>query len=293
MNLLLHHFRKDIRHTRWMMLATFLFTAGALVFPNVPLEDRADQVKWLPLFRYGGWFLLFLTSGRLVQLDAPMRDTAFFRTLPVPMSTWLGSKLLTLLVLIIPMAMIECAMLLALGLNPGIVNLLLILGEEMLALSAIAMIAMAMAARKESVSTYHMSLIVWTTLGFVGLFIFVNFQNWLSRGVKTQWSYDNDIEYLKLSRLLLTRLVATVGIVIGMAWFVRNLRHVTLSILLLVTALCTAVAWFLWPVNFVKSFTAEQSSAPKNEWLDLSALKFSFQEEKAWSERASEWDLRS
>lgn len=123
MNLLLHHFRKDLRHTRWMLLATFILTAGALWFPSVPLEDRAEQVKWLPLFRYGGWFLLFLTSGRLFLLDLPMRDTAFFRTLPVPLSTWLGSKLLTLLVLIIPMALVECVMLIALGLNPGAFDL--------------------------------------------------------------------------------------------------------------------------------------------------------------------------
>jgi hypothetical protein len=137
MNPLLHHFRKDFRHSRGFMLMTLLVAAGILWLPAVPPEDRAKPLIWLPLFRYGGWFMLFLTVGRLVQLDAPLRDTAWFRTRPVPLATWLGSKLLTVLALIVPMALIECAMLLLTGLRPGFTDLLLVFAEELLASGAL------------------------------------------------------------------------------------------------------------------------------------------------------------
>ena len=285
MNLLLHHFRKDLRHTCWWMLLTLSVPAGILWFPTVPVQERAEQMKWLPLFRYGGWFLLFLTTGRLVQLDAPVRDTAFFRTRPMPLSTVLLSKCLTVLSLIIPMALIECLMLLLTGLKPAATDLLLVFIEEMLVLSVISGVTMAVAARKESAGKYHSSVAAWAMTLMIGWIVYMNFDRWLMRNEKPDWSYT--LEYLKISRLLATQFIGAAGMLIGMAWFVRSRRHETISKSLVLTGLAATAAWFFWPVNFVKALAPSEATAPANEWPDQTKLEFSFGERPGRPNRKS------
>ena len=285
MNLLLHHFRKDFRHSRWWMLLTLSVTAGILWFPTVPLEERAEQMKWLSLFRYGGWLLLFLTAGRLVQLDLPIRDTAFFRTRPVPLSTLLLSKSLTVLALIIPMALMECLMLLLIGLKPAATDLLLIFTEEMLVLSVISGVTMAVAASKESAGKYHSSVMVWAATLMVGWIVCANQDSWLFRNEKPEWSYT--LEYLKISRLLTIQFIGAAGSLIGLVLFVRSRRHETTNRSLLLTGLSATAAWFFWPVNFVKAFAPSEAAAPVYEWPDPTKLEFSFREQQVGPNRKS------
>lgn len=285
MNLLLHHFRKDFRHSRWWMLLTLAVTAGILWFPSVPLEERAEQMKWLPLFRYGGWLLLFLTVGRLVQFDAPVRDTAFFRTRPVPLSTLLLSKSLTILALIFPMALMECLMLLLMGLNPAATDLVLIFTEEMLVLSVISGVTMAVASSKESAGKYHSSVMAWAAALMVGWIVCANLDSWLFRNEKPEWSYT--LKYLKISRLLAIQFIGASGVLIGMTWFVRSRRHETINKALLLTALAATATWFFWPVNFVKAFAPSEAAAPANEWPDQTKLEFSFREQQVGPNRKS------
>ena len=285
MNLLLHHLRKDLRHTCWWMLLTLSVTAGILWFPTVPLEERAEQMKWLPLFRYGGWFLLFLTTGRLVQLDAPVRDTAFFRTRPMPLSTVFLSKCLTVLALIIPMALMECLMLLLIGLKPAATDLLLIFTEEMLVLSVISGVTMAVAARKESAGKFNASVMAWAATLMVGWIVCANQDSWLFRNEKPEWSYT--LEYLKISRLLTIQFIGAAGSLVGMALFVRSRRHETIGKSLIFTGLAATSAWFFWPVNFVKAFAPSEAAASTNEWPDQTKLEFSFGEQQVGPNRKS------
>ena len=285
MNLLLHHLRKDLRHTCWWMLLTLSVTAGILWFPTVPLEERAEQIKWLPLFRYGGWFLLFLTTGRLVQLDAPVRDTAFFRTRPVPLSTLLLSKSLTVLALIIPMALMECLMLLLIGLKPAATDLVLIFTEEMLVLSVISGVTMAVAASKESAGKFNASVMAWAATLMVGWIVFANQDSWLFRNEKPEWSYT--LEYMKISRLLTIQFIGAAGSLIGLVMFVRSRRHETIGKSLIFTGLAATAAWFFWPVNFVKAFAPSEAAASTNEWPDQTKLEFSFREQQVGPNRKS------
>ena len=208
MNLLLHHVRKDLRHSRWLIALTWLAAVGILWLPATPVEMRHKTFEWLPAIRYGSWALLFLTIGRIVQLDAPLRDTAFLRSRPVSSNEWLVSKLLSSGIVILPMALITAAMILLAGLQPEFIDLLLIFLEEMLSLGVVAALAMTLSARSRTYSQFFANMMCIALIAFVAVIVLVNAAQWLTRDTKPAWSYDN--EYLKLSRLLVTQIIAAV-----------------------------------------------------------------------------------
>lgn len=274
MNLLGHHFRKDLRHTRGWMLLTLLVAAGILWFPTVPLEDRVQQITWLSLLRYGGWLMLVLTVGRMVQLDAPFRDGAFLRTRPASLPTMMASKCLTALALIIPMAMLECVLLLMLDLKPGAVSLLLVFCENLLTLSAMAAVAIIIAIRKNSFGEWFSSALVWGAAIGIGMLAISWFKGYQLHGAKPDWSYS--LQYLKASRTIMFQIVAFTGALVGIIAFTRSRSHKTISKTLRITAVCAIAAWLFWPINFVEAFVPVRRTAPQNEWPDQSKLAFNF-----------------
>lgn len=286
MNSLLHHFKKDLRHTRWWILLTLLVSAGVLGFSVIPIDERGKASEWLMLFRYGGWVLLVPTIGRLMLRDAPLRDTGFLNTRPVFLTVLLGAKGLVVLSLIVPMALCECAMILILGLRPGIGDLFLIFAENLLVLTAIAAVTAAMILREKSAAGFQTSAILWCLIAFLSWIAWAWISERALRQQKVEWSYS--LEYLKLSRLLIAQLVAATGALIGIVLFIRSRRGATVSTALAVTAVCAIAAWFFWPVNFVEAMTPPQREAAKSEWPDLSKLKFSFTEQPGWSRNKSE-----
>jgi hypothetical protein len=282
MNLLLHHVRKDLRHSRWLIALTWLAAAGILWLPVTPVEKRVEVIEWLPFIRYGSWVLLFLTVGRIVQLDAPLRDTAFLLSRPVSSGDWLSSKLASCLIVMLPLALLQVAMILLAGMRPEFIDLLLIFAEEMLSLGVVAALAMALAARAMTFSNF---ITVAMGMFFGGVIVFglyANADDWLTRSTKPEWSYDN--EFLKLSRLLIMEVIAVLGLSGGIFLCLRARHPERLATAITGTALLAALAWFFWPVNFVKIFTRPEAVAPRSEWPDLSALKLSFREQKMWSE---------
>jgi len=281
MNLLSHHVRKDLRHSRWLIALTWLAAAGILWLPATPVELRHKTFEWLPAIRYGSWALLFLTIGRIVQLDAPLRDTAFLRSRPVSSRDWLSSKLLTCLILLLPMALLEVAMILLAGLQPESIDLLLIFLEEMLSLSVVVVLAVAIAARSKTYSNFIAATMGIVSAVFIIFVVYVNGAEWLTRDTKREWSHDK--EYLKLSRLLITQLVTTLSLLVGLLLCIRARLPERLAAVIPGTALVAALAWFFWPINFVKTFTRPETEAPRSECPDLSTLKFSFREQKSWS----------
>jgi hypothetical protein len=274
MNLLLHHLRKDLRFARWLILISLVLAAGVLWFPSVPLEERPGQIKWLYLSQYGIWLLTLLTAGQLIQLDAPLRESGFMRTRPAPRTTVLLSKMIAVLVLIVPLAMIECLLLVLLDLKPGATNLVIIFAENLLMLALIGSVGMALAIRQESTAKFNASVVGWIGIGVIGWIAFTWGQSAYFRMQKPEWS--RTLEYLKTSRLFMAQIVALTGAVIGIVLFARSGRREIITRSLAFTALCALATLFFWPVNFVEAFVPAGREAPRNEWPDQTKLKFSF-----------------
>lgn len=278
MNLLLHHFRKDLRFARWLILITLVLAAGVLWFPIVPLEERTEQIKWLYLSRYGIWLLVLLTAGHLIQLDAPLRESGFMRTRPAPRSTVLLSKMIAVLALLVPLAMIECLLFVLLDLKPGATTLILVFVENLLTLAVVSSIGMALAIRQESAARFNASVVVCIGIGVIGWLTFKWGQSTYFLTVKPEWS--RTLEYLKTSRLLMAQIVALTGAVIGIVIFIRSGRRETITRSLAITALCALTSLFFWPLNFVKAFAPPHRVAPRNEWPDQAKLKFAFEADR-------------
>jgi hypothetical protein len=281
MNLLSHHVRKDLRHSRWIIILTWLAAAGILWLPATPVELRYKTIEWLSAIRYGSWMLLFLTIGRIVQLDAPLRDTAFLRSRPVSSNEWLASKLASGLILMLPMALLQVVVILLAGMRPEFIDLLLIFAEEMLSLGVVVGLANAISTISKTYSNFIAATTGIAFASFIVFAVYVNAADWLSRGTKSNWSYDN--EYLKLSRLLVTQITAVLGLSGGLFLCLRARRPERLAAAITGTALVSALAWLFWPLNFVRTFTRPEAAAPRSEWPDLSSLRFSFREQKSWS----------
>lgn len=281
MNLLFHHVRKDLRHSCWSIALTWLAAAGIFWLPAAQVEKRAEVMQWLPFFRYGSWVLLFLTVARIVQLDAPLRDTAFLRSRPVSSGTWLVSKLASGVVILLPIALFQVVALPLAGLRLDFTDSLLLFFEEALVLSVVAALALALSTRMETYPRFIGLTLGIAFAGFIVLVSYLVFDRWLTRGIKPEWGYD--IEYLKLSRLLITQFIAVAGLVAGCRVCLRARHRERLGLVISGTALIAALAWFYWPMNFVKTFTRAEAEAPSAEWPDLSRLKFSFEERKQWS----------
>jgi hypothetical protein len=276
MNLLLHHVRKDLRHSRWLIAITWFAAACILWLPATPVEKRVEVIEWLPFIRYGSWVLLFLTVGRIVQLDAPLRDTAFLLSRPVSSGDWLSSKLASCLIVMLPLALLQVAMILLAGMRPEFIDLLLIFAEEMLSLGVVAALAMAISARSITYSNFITITMGCTFTAFIVFAVYVNAAEWLTRDKQPMWSYDN--EHLKLSRLLITQVTAVLGLFGGLFLCIRARRPERLAAAITGTALVAALAWFSWPVNFVKTFTRLEAAAPRSEWPDQSKIAFAFAE---------------
>ncbi len=274
MNLLLHHVRKDLRHSRWLIALTWLVAAGVLWLPTMPIENRSSSFEWLPFIRYGSWLLLFLTVGRIVQLDAPLRETAFLRSRPISSVDWLGSKLLASGIVLLPMAMIDAVMLPLAGLQPEFADLLIIFAEEILVLSVVAALAITLAARARTYSQFIANMMSIALAALIVLIIFVNAKEWLTRGTKAEWSYNT--EYLELSRLLITQLATTLSLLAGLFLCIRERQPERLTAIIPATAFLAAFVWFFWPINFVKTFTRPEAEAPRAEWPDQSKIEFEF-----------------
>ena len=278
MNLLLHHLRKDLRFARWMILITLVLAAGVLWFPSVPLEERTEPIKWLYLSRYGIWLLVLLTAGHLIQLDAPLCESGFMRTRPAPRSTVLLSKMIAVLILIVPLAMIECLLLVLLDLKPGASDLFLVFSENLLMLAMIGSVSMALAIREQSAAKFNASVVGWIGVGVIGWIAFTWCKSAYSRTEKPEWSYT--LEYLKISRLLMAQIVSLTGALVGIVLFARSGRRETITRSLAITALCALASLFFWPLNFVKAFAPPHRAAPRNEWPDQAKLKFAFEADR-------------
>jgi hypothetical protein len=274
MNLLFHHIRKDLRHSRWLIALNWLAAACILWLPAMPVEKRFAAFEWLPFIRYGSWVLLFLTVGRIVQLDAPLRDTAFLRSRPVSSSEWLSSKLVSGLILMLPMALLQVAMIRLAGLRPEFIDLLLVFAEEMLSLGVVAALAMAIAARSKTYSNFIAVAMYIVFASFIVFAVYVNAAEVLTRETRSEWSYD--VQYLVLSRLLITQIIAVLGLLAGLLLCVRVGHPERLSAAIAGTALVAALAWLFWPVNFVKTFTRPEAAATLSEWPDQSKIDFAF-----------------
>ncbi len=280
MNLLLHHLRKDLRFAYWLIPITLLLAAGVLWFPSVPLAERTEQIKWLYLAQYGSWLLTILTAGHLTQVDAPLREGGYLRTRPASRSTVLLSKIIAVLILIVPMAMIECLLLVLLDLKPGVTTLILVFAENLLILALMGSVGMALAIRTESAAKFNASVVVCIGIGVIGWIAFKWGQSTYFLTVKPEWS--RSLEYLKISRLFMAQIVALSGAVIGIVLFVRSGRRETITKSLVVTALCALATLFFWPLNFVKAFASPHREAPRSEWPDQEKLKFTFEENLNW-----------
>lgn len=276
MNLLLHHLRKDLSlRLRWPLLLLLVEAIGVVVwYASLPPEGRADHVAVLPFWHYSIWALCFLICGGLVQQDAPLNEGGFIRTRPATLSIVLGAKALAAVTLLLPFALIHCLSLLMLGMQPGGLDLFLIFAEEMLMLSALGAVGMAMSIRQESFAKFFSSVVLWGGIVFIGWITYAWCSDAYLRHTRPEWSHD--LEYLKISRILMAWLVALMGAVLGILLFARNRRRQMISMSLAVTALLTIATLFFWPINFVKTFVPPVREAPKNEWPDQTKLKFSF-----------------
>lgn len=275
MNLSFHLLRKDFKYARFWILATWVVAAMALLFPLLSIEKRGDLAAWLVAFRYGSWLLLFLTVSHVVLLDAPARDSAFFRTLPISFSAWLRSKLLFVLILVLPMALVQSVMLIALGIAPQLGGLVLLFAEDFLSHSVVAGLAMAMAARKPNHARFYASVMIWVGVGIFGIFVFGSIQE--SSVKKEKWSYSS--QYLTMSRFLVVQLWLVIGILAGLMAFSRNRRVGTIGAALVVTLVGSGFVMKFWPVNFVEAMAIPEAEAPRSEWPDTDEMKLEFVEQ--------------
>lgn len=278
MNHVVLFFRKDLRLMRWPLLLLVTEALGVMLwYSMLPLEKRVAQIAVLPLWRFVIWAACFLIIGGLTQRDAPLREGAFFRTRPMALSTVLQSKCLMALFIVVLFALIESFSLLMLGLKPGVLDFLLVFIEELLVLSALGSVSMALAIREQTAGKYFSSVAGWGGILLVGWIAFTWFKSSYFRNEKPDWSYD--LELLELSRLLTAQFVVMAGALIGIMLFAHSRRRGSISKSLALTTVCAIATLFCWPVNFVKAFAPAPREAPKNEWPVQTKLKFAFEEQ--------------
>jgi hypothetical protein len=219
MNLLLHHLRKDLCLLfRWPLLLLLAQAIGVVVwYASLPPLGRADHLVVLPFWHYSIWVICFLLCGGLVQRDAPVNEGGFIRTRPGTLSTVLGAKGIAAVILLLPFALIHCLSLLMFGLRPGGLDLFLIFAEEMLMLSALGALGMAMSIRQDSLAKFLSSMVLWGGIVFVGWMTYTWSSDAYFRHNRPEWS--RDLDYLKSSRMLMAWLVALVGAVSGILLF--------------------------------------------------------------------------
>ena len=186
--------------------------------------------------------------------------------------------MIAVLVLIVPLAMIECLLLVLLDLKPGATNLTIIFAENLLMLAMIGSVGMALAIREQSAAKFNASVVCWIGIGVIGWIAFTWCKSEYSRTEKPDWSYT--LEYLKTSRLLMAQIVSLTGALVGIVLFARSGRRETITQSLAITTLCALASLFFWPLNFVKAFAPPHREAPGNEWPDQAKLKFAFEADR-------------
>ncbi len=281
MNQVLHFFRKDLRVLRWPLLFLVIWLLGIMYwYSQLPLEKRMNHIAAPLLWRYFIWVMCFLMIGGQTQRDAPFREGAFFRTRPMGLSAVIQSKALFALLMVVLAATLTNVSILMLGLKPSVLDFLLIFTEEILVLSALSAVSIAMALRDESAGKYISTVVSLIGVILIGWIAFSWCKSTFFRTEKPEWSYT--LEYLKTSRLLMAQIVALTGSVIGIMLFVHSGRRETITKSLVITALCALATLFFWPLNFVKAFAPPHREAPRSEWPDQAKLKFTFEEDRNW-----------
>lgn len=196
------------------------------------------------------------------------------------LSAVIQSKALFALLMVVLAATLTSVSIQMLGLKPGVLDFLLIFTEEILVLSALSAVSIAMALRDESAGKYISTVVSLIGVILLGWIAFSWCKSTFFRTEKPEWSYT--LEYLKTSRLLMAQIVALTGSVIGIMLFVHSGRRETITKSLVITALCALATLFFWPLNFVKAFAPPHREAPRSKWPDQRKLKFYFEEDRNW-----------
>ncbi|MEO8614692.1 MAG: hypothetical protein ABI600_06090 [Luteolibacter sp.] len=266
MNLLLHHLRKDFGYLRWWMIGTWIIAGCMLLWPLIPRESRANYTHWVSLVSLAKYVMVSVTVWRLIQLDAPKRDKAFFQTKPTSLTTVLRSKLLVIITLIVPLALMECLFAGLLGLHPGIPDQILIFSEALLSFLFISLLLLAVATLKASPSLWHRRFVGTVVAIFVGYFTYRLFHP--DCGI----SYRN----LSSSRSLMAQFIGTVGILLGLLFTKSSQSPQALHKVLEVSILSALAAWFFWPVDFVGRLTPMPAQAAIAEQPTRDSFKIKF-----------------
>lgn len=107
MNLILHHLRKDIRAQRWLLMLWALVMIINIVINILILEtgyefaDSVDKIRNFPALMLIGWVTWTILLVRLIQSEPITGSTSFWLTRPIPLRTYIPSKLLFILLLIV------------------------------------------------------------------------------------------------------------------------------------------------------------------------------------------------
>ncbi len=107
MKLILHHFLKDIREQRWLLLIWALYLVVQSIIsllatqPNYNLAQYNEKLNELPFLALIGWVTAAIIMVRLVQNEPALGSTSFWLTRPIPKATALPSKLIFIVTLIL------------------------------------------------------------------------------------------------------------------------------------------------------------------------------------------------
>jgi|GEM_PF-5798887 len=270
MNLLLHHLRKDFSYIRWWMIGTWIIAGSMLLWPLIPREIRVDYIDLASLVSFAKYVMVLVTVWNLIRLDAPNRDRAFFQTKPTSLTTVLRSKLLVIITLIIPLALMECLFAGLLGFHPGVLNQILIFSEALLLLLVISFLILAVATLKVSASARQKF--------FAGIIVILLFGYLVYR-----WFYPHSVSEfglsyrnLSASRSLAAQFIWTLGVMVGLVFLKSSQYPQALRTVLEVSILSALGAWFFWPVDFVSRLTPGTPQAPIAERPTRDSFKVEF-----------------
>jgi len=270
MNLLLHHFRKDLTYIRWWIIGTWIISGSILLWPLIPREIRATYVSLASLVSLVKYLMAWATVWNLLRLDSPRRDKAFFQTKPTSLIVLLRSKLLVILVLTVPLALLECIFVEQLGLHPGILNQILIFSETLLPLLTISFLVMVVSSYNVSLNTKHRR---FTGLILILLFGYIAYR-WLNLTLLSEFGIFS--QTLRSSQTLAAQLIWTLGVLLGLSFLQPNQSSRSLRTAIEVSALSALAGWFFWPVDFVRRFTPETPQAPIAERPTQESFKVEF-----------------
>jgi hypothetical protein len=270
MNLLLHHLRKDFSYIRWWMIGTWIIAGCTLLWPLIPWDSRANFIDLASLVSFAKYLMVWVTTWRLIQLDSPNRDRAFFQTRPTSLTAVLRSKLLIIVTLIVPVALVECLFAAFLGLHPGVLNQILIFSETLLSLLCISFLILAVATLKASASVRQRRIMGGIAILLFGYFAYRCFYPLLD----LEFGLSN--RNLSASRFLAAQIIWTSGVLIGLVFFKSSHNPQAHRTVLEVTILTAIAAWLFWPVDFVSRLTPGTPQAAVAERPTRDSFKVEF-----------------